>query len=80
MKTGLTNNRNVLTATTHKKADTPVYLQDPKYVTAVERALHIVHKHLICKCKNTFAFADFQFANLVEIFTNMRYNVIMYFG
>ena len=59
MKTGLTNNRNVLTATTHRRADTPVYLQYPKYVTDAERALHIVHKHLICKCKNTFAFADY---------------------
>ena len=59
MKTELTNNRNILTTTTHRKADTPVYLQYPKCVTDVERALHIVHKHLICKCKNTFAFADF---------------------
>lgn len=80
MKTGLTNNRNVLTATIRRSIVASVYLQCPKYVTGRERALHIVHKHLICKCKNTFAFTDFQFAILVEIFTNMRYNIIMYLG
>ena len=63
MRTGLTNNRNVLTATTHRSTATPVYLQYPKYVAGVEHALHMAYKHLICKCKNSFAFTDFQFAN-----------------
>ena len=71
MRTGLTNNRNVLTATTHRSTATPVYLQYPKYVAGVEHALHMAYKHLICKCKNSFAFTDFQFANLVAIFTNV---------
>ena len=79
MRTGLTNNRNVLTATTHRSTATPVYLQYPKYVAGVEHALHMAYKHLICKCKNSFAFTDFQFANLVAIFTNVCYNVTMYF-
>ena len=48
MRTGLTNNRNVLTATTHRSTATPVYLQYPKYVAGVERALHMAYKHLIC--------------------------------
>lgn len=39
----------------------------------------MVYKHLICKFKNSFAFTDFQFANLVAIFTNVCYNVTMYF-
>lgn len=51
MRTGLTNNRNVLTATTHRSTATPVYLQYPKYVAGVEHALHMAYKHLICKCK-----------------------------
>ena len=72
MRTGLTNNRNVLTATTHRSTATPVYLQYPKYVAGVEHALHMAYKHLICKCKNSFAFTDFQFANLVAIFTNVE--------
>ena len=80
MRTGLTNNRNVLTATTHRSIATPVYLQYPKYVAGVERALHMAYKHLICKCKKTFTFTDFQFADLVAIFTNVCYNVSMYFG
>ncbi len=67
MRTGLTNNRNVLTATTHRSAATPMYLQYPKYVVGVECALHMAYKHLICKCKNLFAFAEFQFANLMII-------------
>ena len=79
MRTGLTNNRNVLTATTHRSTATSVYLQYPKYVAGVERALHMAYKHLICKYKNSFAFTDFQFANLVAIFTNVCYNVTMYF-
>lgn len=79
MRTGLTNNRNVLTATTHRSTATPVYLQYPKYVAGVEHALHMAYKHLICKCKNSFAFTDFQFANLVAIFTSVCYNVTMYF-
>ena len=79
MRTGLTNNRNVLTATTHRSAATPMYLQYPKYVVGVECALHMAYKHLICKCKNLFAFAEFQFANLMVSFTNVCYNVTMYF-
>jgi hypothetical protein len=79
MRIGLTNNRNVLTATTHRSTATPVCLQYPKYVTGVECALHMVYKYLICKCKNTFAFTDFQFANMVVIFTNVCYNVTIYF-
>ncbi len=39
----------------------------------------MAYKHLICKCKNSFAFTDFQFANLMAIFTNVCYNVTMYF-
>lgn len=31
----------------------------------------MVYKHLICKCKNSFAFTDFQFTNLVAIFTKI---------
>lgn len=75
MRTGLTNNRNVLTATTHRSTATPVYLQYPKYVAGVEQALHMAYKHLICKCKNSFAFTDFQFANLVAIFTILQYAI-----
>lgn len=74
MRTGLTNNRNVLTATTHRSAATPMYLQYPKYVVGVECALHMAYKHLICKCKNLFAFAEFQFANLMVSFTNAYWN------
>lgn len=47
MRTGLTNNRNVLTATTHRSTATPVYLQYPKYVAGVEHALHMAYKHLL---------------------------------
>ena len=79
MRTGLTSNRNVLTATTHRSIATPVYLQYPKYVAGVERTLHMAYKHLICNCKKSFAFTDFQFANLVAIFANVCYNVTMYF-
>ena len=47
------------------------------YITGAKDALRIVRKQRISKCKKTFAFINKKFANRMEIFINMCYNIII---
>ena len=72
MRTGLTNNRNVLTATTHRSAATPMYLQYGKDMNIVRRELKVHISHL---CYILCTAAEDYYKNNKEKFDFIKYSI-----